>query len=99
MSYGFRFYDANGNVTVDSTNKSFRSVFRQEVFPTQGGTTNMPAGFDSSKGDFFFLTWYDINPTPWPYFADFSFVNNQIQWITGINPTMTKVYLNIVSFR
>ncbi|WJY90833.1 hypothetical protein phiPA13_57 [Pseudomonas phage phiPA1-3] len=42
MSYGFRFYDANGNVTVDSTNKSFRSVYRQQVFPVLGALLICP---------------------------------------------------------
>ncbi|AIZ94897.1 hypothetical protein PP-LIT1_gp55 [Pseudomonas phage LIT1] len=99
MSYGFRFYDADGNVTVDSTNKSFRSVYRQQVFPTlQGAYTPMPPGFDPNT-DFFFLTWFHLNPDPWPRFVDFSFINNQIRWLDDFAPTYGRAYLNVVSFR
>ncbi|WNV49473.1 D-alanyl-D-alanine carboxypeptidase [Pseudomonas phage L15] len=99
MSYGFRFYDADGNVTIDSTNNSFRTVYRQQVFPVRGGTTNMPPGFDASKGDIFFLTWFQLAPNPWPRFVDFGFVNNQIQWYDTYSTDYGRAYLNVVSFR
>ncbi|GAB5834180.1 hypothetical protein JMUB7544_25870 [Staphylococcus aureus] len=59
----------------------------------------MPPGFDASKGDIFFFTWFQLAPNQWPRFVDFGFVNNQIQWYDTYSTSYGKAYLNVVSFR
>lgn len=58
MSHGFRFYDAQGNLMIDSSSRSFRSVFRAQVFPIENGRYDLPSTYDDSLGDLFFFTGY-----------------------------------------
>ncbi len=65
MSHGFRFYDAQGNLMIDSSSRSFRSVFRAQVFPIENGRYDLPSTYDDSLGDLFFFTGYRDDGWGW----------------------------------
>ncbi len=52
MSYGFKVYDASGNVRLNVTDRMTRVIYTQLLARSASGSVS-PIGFDGTKGDAF----------------------------------------------